>query len=149
MTDDTWTRLDAAFARFPMLKAEPVPARDVAAASATLRLPFPRDYRAFLERYGAAIVGSSPIFGLRPVEPMGNEWSVVDVNRRYRADNWPGVEDWLVISADNSGNPIGIDRDGRLWTSDHDLGEVLLVAEDFEEFLRKKCLNVLQGAVRG
>lgn len=142
MTDDTWTRLEAAFVRFPTLKAEPVPAAEVGAASATLRLPFPLDYREFLERYGAAIVGPFPIFGLRPVEPMGNEWSVVDVNRRYRVDNWPGVENWLVVSADHSGNPIGIDGDGRLWISDHDLGGISPVGDDFEDFLRRKCLDI-------
>jgi hypothetical protein len=125
-----------------MLKAEPVPAAEVTAASATMRLSFPADYSEFLERYGAALVGPFPIFGLRAVEAMGNEWSVVEVNRRYRADNWPGVQNWLVVSADHSGNPMGIDRDGRVWISDHDLGGISPVGDDFEDFLRKKCLDI-------
>lgn len=142
MKNETWRLLDEAFARFPVLKAGPVPPAEVIKASQAVRLPFPADYREFVERYGAAIVGPFPIFGLRPVEPMGNEWSVVEINRRYRADRWPGVEDWLVVSADHSGNPFGIDRSGRVWVSDHDSGEVSAVASDFENFLLSRCLQV-------
>ena len=73
---------------------------------------------------------------------MGNEWSVVEVNRRYRADRWPGVDGWLIVSADHAGNPMGIAGDGRVWVSDHDSRDLALVAESFEHFLRKECLTL-------
>jgi hypothetical protein len=82
------------------------------------------------------------VFGLRPVETMGNEWSVLDLNRRYRADGWPGLNDWIVISADHSGNPMGIDPSGRVWLSDHDLGGIAPIADTFEDFIRKHCLQI-------
>jgi hypothetical protein len=141
MTEDTWSRLDAVFAEFPALKAEPVPAGEVAAASARLGRSFPDDYSLFIARYGSAIVGPYPVFGLRPAEPLGNDWSVIDINRRYRADKWPGVEDWLIFSADNSRNPVGFDSAGRVLLSDHDLGDTTVVAEGFEDSLPEHCLR--------
>ncbi len=57
--------------------------------------------------FGGAMVGPYPIFGLRPVEVMGdNHWSVVDVTRRYRIDGVAGTEDWVVFSEDHAGNPV-------------------------------------------
>ncbi len=141
MREETWARLEVEFGRFPQLRGEGVPVVEIDRAVARLGLSFPDDYRDFVARYGSAIVGAYPVFGLRPVEPMGNEWSVVEVNQRYRADGWPGVDDWLIVSADHAGNPIGIGKDGRLWLSDHDFGDITVAAESFEDFLLKQCLH--------
>ena len=43
-------------------------------------LSFPKIILSSFKRFGAAIVGSYPIFGLRAVDPMGTFWSVVQVN---------------------------------------------------------------------
>jgi cell wall assembly regulator SMI1 len=138
--DDTWAALDREFAQHPFLRGGAAAPEEIEAASAALQMEFPDDYREFLLRHGGAIVGPYPVFGLRPVEPMGNEWSVLAVNRRYRTDRWPGVGDWLVISADHAGNPIGIGVDRRVWASDHDVTGILPVADSFEDFLRRDCL---------
>lgn len=142
MRPDTWASLDEKFARYPFLRAGTVDSQEVDAASAAVGLQFPEDYREFLLRHGAAIVGPYPILGVRPVEDMGDEWSVIEVNRRYRSDKWPGVDDWLIVSADHAGNPMGIDKDGRVWVSDHDFGGISPVADSFEEFLRRRCLHL-------
>ncbi|MBI5494718.1 MAG: SMI1/KNR4 family protein [Deltaproteobacteria bacterium] len=104
---------------------------------------FPDSYRAFLQAYGGGMVGGYPVFGLRKAEPMGkSSWSDVDVTKRYRAQGWPGVADWIVVSADHSGNPIGLDRNGSLMLADHDGGEIVCVARDFDEFLASYCLHM-------
>lgn len=140
MRDDTWSALEGQFARHPFLRGGPVRPEEIDDASAALQVSFPEDYREFLLRHGGAIVGRYPVFGLRPTEPMGNEWSVVEVNQRYRTDRWPGVDDWLIVSVDHAGNPMGIDADGRVWVSDHDFGGISPIADNFEHFLRKECL---------
>jgi cell wall assembly regulator SMI1 len=137
----TWAELDAKFARYPFLRAGAVDPAEVDAASGAVRVNFPEDYREFLLRHGGAIVGPYPVFGVRSVEAMGNEWSVVEMTKRFRSDRWPGTDDWAIISSDHAGNPVGIDTDGRVWVSDHDFGGISLVADSFEDFLRKRCLQ--------
>lgn len=136
MRPSTWERLEADFRKYPILRGEPVPPEEVARASVELGLQFPDDYRDFVIRYGGAMVGPYPVYGLRPCEVIGRTYSVVEVNRRYRADPWPGIDDWLIISDDHAGNPMGFAPDGHVWVSDHDDGcRIHLVATDFEAFL--------------
>lgn len=143
MNDTTWILLDKKFSQFPILRGEEVPDNEIDVAGELLGVVIPSDYRDFVRRYGSAIVGPLPIFGLRPLEAMGDRWSVVDVNTRYRSQEWRGVEEWLIISADHSGNPIGINRDGSVQVSDHDYGSIETLAGGFEEFLLKHCLDVV------
>jgi hypothetical protein len=97
-----------------------------------------------LLRYGAGIVGPYPIFGVRPVEDMGDEWSVVELNRRFREERWPGMGSSLVVSVEHAGNPLVVDETGRVLVLDHDLGGVSLVAHSFEDFLTRRCLKLDQ-----
>jgi hypothetical protein len=71
-----------------------------------------------------------------------NEASVVEVTRRFRQKRWPGTDTWLVISIDHAGNPVGMDRAGKVWISDHDAGTVESIANSFEDYLRKRCLKL-------
>ena len=119
-----------------------LPAEDeISRAASVLGCTFADDYVTFLRRYGGATVGVSEIYGLRPVEVMGVEWSVVKVTQRYRRDGFPGTEVWHVISGDGYGNPIGIARDGRVMISDHDAGGISVLEDSFEDFLVKWCLQ--------
>jgi len=140
MNTETWRALEEEFARFPILRADPVEDSEIDAASATLGLGFPDEYRDSVRRLGAAIVGSYPIFGLRPVESMGTMWSVVRMNEHFRENRWPGVDDWLIVSMDLGGNPIGIAKDGNVRISDH--GQVSTVASSFEGFIRSEGLGL-------
>ena len=139
MNRKTIEALERQFAALPITRATGVPtASEILAASAAIRCKFHEDYVAFLSRFGGAMVGSLPIYGLRPTEVTGEPWSVVDVTEKFRSQGWPHVDDWYIISDDGFGNPIGVAPDGRVVLTDHDRGFVVSVlAEDFEAFLLK------------
>lgn len=144
MTNEMIERLRAKLAESPILRAESLPtSEEVDHASQELGVPFVADYRQFLLMFGGAMVGPYPIFGLRPVEVMGDDhWSVVDVTRHYRNDGVPGTEKWIVFSEDHSGNPVGMDADGVVWIHDHDFGGLTELAPTFEAYVRTQCLNM-------
>jgi len=142
MKRTTWSRLDALFARHPVLVAEGVDAREIALAAEAIGCQFHSDYTAFVERYGGAIVGPDPIYGLRQAEAMGRD-DVVSATQRFRAQKWPGTDGWYVISMDGGGNPIGMDAAGKVHASYHDGGGVVVLAKSFEEHL----LRLLEAAV--
>ncbi len=55
----------------------------------------------------------------------------------FRKLGWHGVDTWLIISIDGSGNPIGIAPDGKIYVSDPMLEErVLELADCFESLVR-------------
>lgn len=143
MNSDTWNRLDLMFSESPIMCAEKIPTQDeVDYASHEIGIPFPQDYREFLLRYGGAMVGPYPVFGLGPVKVMGNEWSVIELTRRYRNDHVTGCDGWIVFSEDHVGNPVGMDSDGKVWIYDHDFGGVAQLSESFEEYIRTRCLAI-------
>jgi hypothetical protein len=142
MDNDTWTTLERQFKESPIMRATPATDREIGGAQRQLGCSFHEDYVDFLLRYGGAMVGSYPIFGIHRAHVMGkNFYSVVDVTRRFRDDRWPGTSDWYVISMDGSGNPIGVDVHGRVWISDHDQGNISLLAPNFETFLIQNALQ--------
>lgn len=144
MKQSTIDRLRALFDRHPLLVAGGVAQDEIDLAEQAIGVKFAPDYRAFVAEYGGAMVGSLPVVGLRRAEVMGNELcSVVDVTRSFRDDGWKPTHEWSVISVDGSGNPIGTSADGQVWISDHDTGEVKVIASCFEDFL----LSLLDGAV--
>lgn len=136
-------RLDKLFVDEPFMKAGGVAEAMIDAAQEALGVVFSREYRQFVKRYGGALVGPLPVYGIARAEPMDDElWSVVAVTRHFREQAWPGVEHWYVISMDHGGNPIGIDESGKVLTYDHDAGETIELAEDFELYL-ERCLSKL------
>lgn len=142
---ELWTTLDEKFKKHPILKAEAVAYEEIDATAAAAGVKLPEDYREFIHRYGGAIVGSLPIIGLRQAPAMARtESSVFEVTKHFREQGWRGVDEWLVISVDLAGNPIGLDKNGRIWIFDHDAGVVEVIAEDFESFLRKRCLKLTE-----
>lgn len=144
MMKDTIDRLNSEFAQFPTMRADELPSStEIEDASKQIGVPFPRDYQEFLGNYGGAMVGAYPIYGLRPVPVMGKRrWSVVEVTRQCRNGKIPGCDAWIVFSEDQAGNPIGIDAAGAVWIHDHDFGGIAPLAKDFEEYIRKQCLNL-------
>jgi hypothetical protein len=136
-------RLDELFADEPFMKAGVADDAKVDAAQEALGVVFSDQYRQFLKRYGGALVGPLPVYGVARSEPMDeNLWSVVGVTQHFREQSWPGVEHWYVISMDHAGNPIGIDESGKVLIYDHDAGEMIELAEDFERYL-ERCLSKL------
>lgn len=109
-----------------------------------LGVKFSEDYRRFLKIYDYAFLPSYTIYGIKPI--LGENCSTVFDNTKFykETQRWPEIEDWYVISDDGSGNPIGIDPEGRVWLSDHDSGfEKIKLADDFEEFLYRVYTQTL------
>jgi SMI1-KNR4 cell-wall len=136
MTLEIWNKLDEFFAKYPILRATSVGMGEVKKA---IGVDVDSYYLEFVSRYGGAIVGPYPIYGLRYAEAMEKQ-TVLEVTQHYRKQNWRGVEEWLIISSDHAGNPFGLDSKGSVWISDHDFGEVKKIANSFEEFILW-CLN--------
>ena len=143
MRNEIWQALDDLFSRTPILKAEGVEPDEIATAEHEVGVALDEDYKEFVRRYGGAIVGPFPIFGLRKAVPMGkDEGSFVEITESFRQQRWPAVEKWAIISMDHSGNPVGLDDTGKVWISDHDARAVQVIAANFEEYLRKRCLGL-------
>jgi hypothetical protein len=101
----------------------------------------PPEYRAFLERFGAAIVGPYGVYGFGVAPGMSKVWpSVIEVTEHFRSDGWRGTFDTLVIAVDHSGNAITLDASGLVHRLDHDSGQVENLAATFGEFVRA-CLS--------
>jgi cell wall assembly regulator SMI1 len=142
MKSDTLNALERMFHESPVMCAGAVNRTEVGALENQIGFRLPADYREFVERFGGAIVGPFSVYGLKASEAMGDEESsAVKVTKRFRADAW-GTDKWLVVSMDHSGNPVGLDPDGKIWISDHDARTVEILASSFEEYLRKWCLKL-------
>jgi hypothetical protein len=143
MKDDTWRALEDLFKKYPIMRASSVPGEEIDIAEAEAGVRLSSDYRDFVSKFGGAVVGPYSVFGLRQADAMGpEECSFLEITRKFRAQGWPGVNEWAVISMDHAGNPIGMSEDGRIWCSDHDAGQIFLVAPTFEDYLRSRCLEL-------
>ena len=142
MKTETIQALERQFTEFPRSRGGSVPRGEVEKASAELGLPFPDDYTEFLLKYGGAEVGPYPIFGLRKAPCMGNAYSVVAITTEFRRCKVPGNPNWLIISEDHAGNSVGLADDGKVYVWDHDFGQIVQIADGFEDYLRKRCLKL-------
>lgn len=138
MKHGLWEEIEKRFQEYPGARAEPAPEPEIQAAEQRLGCIFAPDYREFLARFGSGLVGPDPIYGLRPARFMGTPWSVVAQTERFRGEGWPGVDGWYVISGDGRGNPVGVDGAGKVWLSDHDVGDIKLMAKSFEGFIKRQ-----------
>lgn len=126
--------------------SSPVAKGEIKEAEKKISSNFTDSYKKFVKKYGGAMVCGDFIYGLRKQEDMDNDlWSVIQNTNFYKKQQqWPGIEDWYVISDDGRGNPIGCKPDGSVWLSDHDAGfEQIKLADSFEEFLYKLLTNTL------
>lgn len=143
MTPDTINRLNTELASSPILIAKSLPTElEIEKAAQELGIPFTNDYVEFLQKFGGAVVGAFPIFGLRPVPVMGKSWSVLEMTNWYRQQSIPEANKWVVFSEDHAGNPVGFDESGVVWTYDHDFGGTTRLMNSFEDYLRKRCLKI-------
>jgi hypothetical protein len=144
MQQDLINLLDDDFERHPMLKA-PAPGNhdEISRIESIIGFAIPTAYKEFILRYGSGIVGPYPIYGIGRAEAMPrNVTSALVATQRFHEQQWPGTEDWLIISTDHAGNPVGIDRDGGIWISDHDFGGVTKLFDTFDDYLRHSCLKL-------
>jgi hypothetical protein len=142
MNRELLAKIVADFRRHPITVAGPPDASEIEKLEHWVGFALPPEYKEFVSKFGAGIVGPFPIYGVGRAEVMSSsEASAIDQTVFFRSQGWPGTEKWLVISTDHSGNPMGLDAHGKVWISDHDFGGIDLLAESFEVFLRDVCLR--------
>ncbi|MEZ4247162.1 MAG: SMI1/KNR4 family protein [Polyangiales bacterium] len=142
MKEDTWQRLERMLGEHrESLVAGPQPRALVEEAIRRLGRPLWPDYVEFLVRYGGAMVGADPIFGLGVCDVMSVDDTVDVQTRRFRQAGWPGAERALVVSTDSRGNPVFLCDDGRIRTFDHDSGETVELCDGFESFVSTLALG--------
>jgi hypothetical protein len=143
MQEDTLQKLDEAYEEFPGMCAEGVPQAEIEEASSHLGIPFPQDYQEFLRRYGGGHTGSLSIAGLRRWKfATRDDWSVIEMTTHLRSQQYPGADRWVIFSDDGFGNPIGFDKLGRVWISDHDSCEFVCIEASFEDWIRRWALRI-------
>lgn len=145
MTTDTIERLDTMFSESPVMCSDEIPTNEeVNIAEQLIGVPFPEEYREFILKYGGAVVGPYPIFGLRSADVMDEDrWSVVEITNQIRQIGIDDANKWIIVSEDHAGNPIGMDGDGKIFIYDHDFGGVSEIATSFEEYIRRVCLKLI------
>lgn len=142
MKDEAWKLVDDFFSESPSLKADPVSYEAIDKHFRDLSFSVPDDYREFVHRYGAGILGAHTICGIGACKLMGNDSeSALKVTESFKSRKWPGVEKWLIISVDSAGNPIGMDSAGKIWISDVVHRCIDELADDFEEFIFEWCMD--------
>ena len=118
------------------MKSGTVSLDELLKAEKVLGVKFADDYKELVQKYGGAVVGPFPIYGLRHAGPMDDHlWSIVDVTMQYRNEGWPETQESYIVSSDHAGNPIAITKNGRVVSYDHDVGELVDIADSFECFL--------------
>lgn len=131
-------RIRSDFLEFPFKRATGLTEFEIVEAENKLGVAFDKEYRRFIIKYGGAIVGAYPVYGLKRAESMDiNLWSVVDVTMNYRNEHWFEDDILYVISTDHAGNPIGFNKEGILLVVDHDFGEIVEFAKTFKDFLEE------------
>ena len=145
--DNVWKTLEREYRERPDYFG--VPTKDIyliEEAQKILGLSFSEAYTKFLRNFGGIIADGHTVCGLiiSNQNRFFNE-TVVEKTKFFKeVQKWPNIENWYIISDDGSGNPIGIDPEGKVWLSDHDSGfEHIKLADSFEEFLYKLHTDTL------
>jgi len=113
----------------------PASQEEIAEAQRQLNVNFHEDYVQFIRTFGGAFAGLA-IHAFSNGSSLGNE-TVVDLTLGFREQfkELPLAEvlrTGYVISIDGSGDPIIIDREGKVCIFYHDTGEIKLLADSFE-----------------
>ena len=107
-------------------------------AEKDLGIEFSLSYKYYLKKFGGGAPTSFDVYGTKERKDSYPDeyYTVTGMTNHYRKkQNWPGTHEWYIVCSDYDGNPYGVDKDGKVWLSDHDTQEIILVAGDFEEFL--------------
>jgi SMI1 / KNR4 family (SUKH-1) len=143
MKKSTWNLITEKYDQRPSYHSNGVAVEDFEKAFANFSVP--DDYREFVVRFGGGFIGTYPIYGLQLADSMGTigrKCTAVEITAWFRERKWPGVEDWLIFSIDQSGNPVGFAADHSVWISDIAPLQVQKLGNDFEDFVLKWCLRV-------
>ena len=81
------------------------------------------------------MIKEKEIYGLRNSEMMGDD-DIINLTKVFR-ENESENNDWLIIGKDYAGNPVGIDKDGKVLMLDYDFGGCNVLGESFEDYILK------------
>ena len=111
--------------------------KEIVAAEKETNTEFSSSYKYYLKEFGGGAPTCFQVYGIKKErKDYPDRYTVTGMTNHYRHEqNWPGTHEWYVVCSDHDGNPYGVDKDGKVWISDHDTQEIILVADDFEEFL--------------
>jgi len=122
---------------FEGLKGEPATDEDILNAEQVLNVKFNEEYIQFIKLFGGACAGFA-IYAFINGSSMGKA-TVVELTHRFRK----GGEDMIpqelkeayVISDDGSGNPVLMNKEGKIFIFWHDSWEVELLHNSLQEML--------------
>lgn len=116
---------------------------EVKKAEKLIETKLPEDYIEFICMFGCGVVGSTVILGLGETQFVYRP-SFVEETLNFREELPSEYKKIVIIGVDGAGNPIGFNPPNReIILYDHDFGEVVLLANNFSEYLRSACLNEL------
>ena len=123
-----------------LFKGMPATADQIFQAEKNLNVTLDEDYKEFISLFGGSYVGV-PVYGFNNCEMISNE-SVVELTEDFRSsyghDNrWPKISQRYVISISGNGDPIIIDKDGKIKIYFHDSNEEEVLADSFHELIEK------------
>lgn len=131
---DIKTRISEFYKSNPIAIGKKATASDVNLIESKLKLKLDEDYIDFITSFGGGLIGSSEIYSMSNSSMMDED--IIELNETYKNDNfWEGIDNWIIIGSDHSGNPIGIDLDGKIVSNDHDFGGIYVIAESFSDYL--------------
>jgi SMI1 / KNR4 family (SUKH-1) len=115
------------------LRQPPATEHDVKAFEAIYGL-IPEDYKWFLLTCGGGIFGSDQFDNIEKLARSHMKFA----SESALPDGWT-MQNVFVIGWDGGGNPFGIERNtGRILVEDHDSGDVLELAQNFELFILER-----------
>lgn len=136
MEESTIRKINDFFSQNPIAKGIPTTQEQIVDAEKELGIEFDRDYVFFLLHYGGSMIKSTEVYGLGDNSELMSDENIVDLTKSYRDDD-DGEPDWLIIGSDYSGNAIGINKEGKVITYDHDLDEYYILGDTFEDYILK------------
>ncbi|MCR8659898.1 SMI1/KNR4 family protein [Paenibacillus endoradicis] len=142
MKDELMERLKIFLHREDNITLVGIPAsqEEIVNAEQRLNVNFHEDYVHFIKMFGGAYAGLA-IHAFSNGSSLGNE-TVIDLTLGFREQykELPCAEVLrasYVISMDGSGDPIIINRAGKVLIGFHDTGEIKLLADSLEELIEE------------
>ena len=133
---DTRTKIAALANEQPMLFAKGASESDLARIEKFSGFSLPETFKWFISNYGSGIPGSFLLYGIGIPEIFGGgDECITDLTQEFTDNGWTSAEKGLVVAIDGRGNPVVLIETGAIIIEDHDVGDVRIIATDFEDLL--------------
>lgn len=136
MKQDLILKLKSFLDKHPSLSGKPATDDEIIKAERILNVHFDKCYKEFIKKFGGAFAGIG-IHAFNNGASVGNE-TVIELTKKNRelfAGLFPEINEYVIVSDDGSGNPIGIAPDGKVVLFDYDTEEKDVLSNSFESFI--------------